>query len=69
MSHNPNEIKSQHELNDGKRSSDVLLEALNKLEKQQKANQIKDYIMAILCVIIGMLLSEYITGFIEGLNK
>ena len=36
MSHNPNEIKSQHELNDGKRSSDVLLEAISKAERLQK---------------------------------
>ena len=36
MSTNPNEIKSQHELNDGKRSSEVLIEAISKAERLQK---------------------------------
>ena len=36
MSHNPNEIKSQHELNDGKRSSEVLLATVAKCEILQK---------------------------------
>ena len=72
MSHNPNTVKSQDDLsttNDGKRSSDVLLEALSKLEKQRRVNQIKDEIIAILGVIIGMLLSDYITGFLKGLLR
>lgn len=39
MSHNPNTIKSQDELNhcnEGKRKSDVLLEAISKAERLQK---------------------------------
>lgn len=39
MSHNPNTVKSQHELstdNDGKRSSEVLLSAIDELEKTKK---------------------------------
>lgn len=36
MSHNINDIKSQHELNDGKRKSDVLIEAIEKCEKLGK---------------------------------
>lgn len=36
MSHNPNTVKSQHELNDGKRSSDVLLATIAKCERLQK---------------------------------
>lgn len=37
MSHNINEIKSQHELNDGKRKSDVLIEAIEKCERLEEA--------------------------------
>lgn len=37
MSHNPNTVKSQHEMdNQGMRSSDVLLEAISKAERLQK---------------------------------
>ena len=39
MSHNPNTVKSQDDLpttNDGKRSSDVLIEAISKAERLQK---------------------------------
>ena len=72
MSTNPNTVKSQDDLpttNDGKRSSDVLLEALSKLEKQRRVNQIKDEIIAILGVTIGLLLSDYIIGFLKGLLR
>lgn len=34
--HNPNDIKSQDDLNEGKRSSSVLLEAIEKCERLQK---------------------------------
>lgn len=34
--HNPNDIKSQDDLNEGKRSSEVLLATIEKCEKLQK---------------------------------
>lgn len=34
--HNPNDIKSQDDLNEGKRSSEVLLATIEKLEQTQK---------------------------------
>lgn len=34
--HNPNDIKSQDDLNEGKRSSEVLLATIEKLELTQK---------------------------------
>jgi hypothetical protein len=43
MSHNPNTIESQSELNtcnDGKRSSDVLLSTIEELEKVNKENEL-----------------------------
>ena len=36
MSHNPNTVKSQDEINQGGRKSDVLLEAISKAERLQK---------------------------------
>lgn len=36
MSHNPNTIKSQDELNEGGRKSDVLLSTIEELEKVKK---------------------------------
>lgn len=43
MSHNPNTVKSQDDLNpcnDGKRSSDVLLSTIEELEKTKKQLEI-----------------------------
>lgn len=43
MSTNPKDVKSQHELNpcnDGKRSSDVLVETISKLETTTKENEL-----------------------------
>lgn len=40
MSHNPNTVKSQHELNEGGRKSDVLVEAISKLETTTKENEL-----------------------------
>lgn len=40
MSHNPNTVKSQHELtNEGGRKSDVLVEAISKLETTTAENR------------------------------
>lgn len=36
MSNNPNTVKSQHELNEGGRKSDVLLKTIEKCERLQK---------------------------------
>lgn len=36
MSHNPNTVKSQDELNEGGRKSDVVLSAVDKCERLQK---------------------------------
>ena len=36
MSHNPNTVKSQHELNEGGRKSDVLLSTIEELERTKK---------------------------------
>jgi len=43
MSHNPNTVKSQHELsttNDGKRSTNVLLSTIEELERTKKQLEI-----------------------------
>jgi F0F1-type ATP synthase delta subunit len=40
MSHNPNTVKSQDELNEGGRKSDVLVEAISKLETTTKENEL-----------------------------
>lgn len=49
MSHNPNTVKSQDELNEGGRKSDVLLSTIEELEwaKKQLEKQKKDYCIAI----------------------
>lgn len=39
MSTNPSEIKSQHELNEGKRKSDVLLKAIDEMEILKTENK------------------------------
>lgn len=36
MSHNPNTVKSQHEINEGGRKSDVLLSTIEELERTKK---------------------------------
>ena len=68
MSHNPNTVKSQDNLsttNDGKRSSDVLIEALNKLEEMQRKSIILERIFAVIGIIGGIIIA-YI---IQELNK
>jgi hypothetical protein len=40
MSTNPNTVKSQHELNEGGRKSDVLIHTLEELEKTKKQLEI-----------------------------
>lgn len=45
MSHNPNTIKSQDDINEGGRKSDVLIEAISKAERLQKQLDIaKEYL-------------------------
>ena len=52
MSHNPNTVKSQHELdNQGMRSSEVLLQAISKAERLQKQ---LDIAISYLDVIYGL---------------
>lgn len=68
MSTNPNTVKSQDNLsttNDGKRSSDVLIEALNKLEEMQRKEIILERIFAVIGIIGGII----ITYIIQELNK
>jgi hypothetical protein len=68
MSHNTNTIESQSELNpcnDGKRSSDVVIEALNKLEEMQRKSIILERIFAVIGIIGGII----ITYIIQELNK
>jgi hypothetical protein len=68
MSHNTNTIESQSELNpcnDGKRSSDVVIEALNKLEEMQRKSIILERIFAVIGIIRGII----ITYIIQELNK
>lgn len=40
MSHNPNTIKSQDDINEGGRKSDVLLSTIEELEKVKKENEL-----------------------------
>lgn len=50
MSNNPNDIKSQDDLNEGKRSSEVLLATIEKLELTQKKLDIA--VMCLECIKI-----------------
>lgn len=86
MSYNPNTVKSQDDLpttNDGKRSSDVLLSAIDELERTKKQLEIADKALAeiekngtnpeiktitVLCVN-NFLLAHKARKEIEELNK
>jgi hypothetical protein len=77
MSHNPNTIESQSELNtcnDGKRSSDVLLSTIAELEKVKKENDlIKSYMQQIRSVIqyanIEQICTEYRVKIIKIIDN
>lgn len=45
MSTNPNTVKSQHELNEGGRKSDVLLSTIEELERTKKQLEIAENIL------------------------
>lgn len=67
MSHNPKDVKSQHELNpcnDGKRSSDVLVETISKLETTTKENELLKEIIKDEMIKNGEIIEE-----IERLQK
>ena len=52
MSHNPNTVKSQDEVNQGGRKSDVLLSTIEELEKVKKENEeLKCYMQQLRSVI------------------
>lgn len=68
MSTNPNTVKTQSDLNpcnSGKRSSDVLIEALNKLEEMQRKSIILERIFAVIGIIGGII----ITYIIQEISK
>lgn len=75
MSHNPNTVKSQDDLsttNDGKRSSDVVLSAVEKCERLQKQLDIaKTYLEHYRSIGRGWVVLFAIEGLskIEELNK
>ena len=77
MSHNPNTVKSQDDLsttNDGKRSSDVVLSAVEKCERLQKQLDIALRYFSLIKrnVSIGSLVYTYIENAkteIKELNK
>lgn len=64
MSTNPNTVKSQHELNEGGRKSDVLVEAISKLETTTKENELLKEIIKDEMIKNGEILEE-----IERLQK
>ena len=64
MSTNPNTVKSQDELNEGGRKSDVLVEAISKLETTTKENELLKEIIKDEMIKNGEILEE-----IERLQK
>lgn len=78
MSHNPNTVKSQHELSDeGGRKSDVLLSTIEQLERTKKQLDIAVWALYLLLsgiktIKIGKseeLIETYALNKIEELNK
>ena len=77
MSHNPNTVKSQDELNEGGRKSDVLVVTLEKCERLQK--QLDIAVWALYSLLSGKktikigkseeLIETYALNKIEDLNK
>ena len=77
MSHNPNTVKSQDELNEGGRKSDVLVATIEKCERLQK--QLDIAIWALYSLLGGKktikigkseeLIETYALNKIEELNK
>lgn len=67
MSHNPNTIKSQDDINEGGRKSDVLIEAISKAERLQKQLDIaKEYLKEL---AYKDKRADWVLLRIEGLNK
>ena len=67
MSHNPNTIKSQDELNEGGRKSDVLIATIEELERTKKQLEIaKEYIYQ---RAEKDKYADWVLLRIEGLNK
>ena len=54
MSHNPNTVKSQDDINEGGRKSDVLLSTIDELEKVKKENEELKAILAHMKLTIKM---------------
>lgn len=70
--HNPNDIKSQDDLNEGKRSSEVLLATVEKCEKLEAENKRLKKQLEIALLELKWAIKEVSTSaksFTEGVNK